>query len=80
MIVSNLGVRLIGVGAYRSPLPPDPLATILDQDTRFVNAGLDMVALANRWPGYATEPVDVRDLLGSAVPGVPEVGPGGREE
>jgi hypothetical protein len=70
VILSSLAVRLIGLDAYRDPVPPDPLATILEQDPRFVDAGLDMVALVDRWPGYPTEPVDVRDLLGSTVPGV----------
>lgn len=70
VILSSVGVRLIGLGAYKDPVPPDPLATILDNDPRFANAGLDMVALSDRWPGYPTEPVDVRDLVGSTVPGV----------
>ena len=74
VILSNVAVRLIGQGAYRDPVAPDPLATVLDQDPRFVDAGLDMVALADRWPGYATEPVDVRDLLGTRVSSL------GREE
>ncbi len=80
VILSSLAVRLIGLGAYRGPVPPDPLTTILANDSRFVNAGLDQVALADRFAGYPTEPVDVRRYLGSAVPGVPEVGPGGLEE
>lgn len=70
VILSNVAVRLIGLGAYRDEVPPDPLATILDGDPRFADAGLDMVALADRWPGYPSEPVDVRDLVGSTVPGV----------
>jgi hypothetical protein len=70
VILSSLGVRLIGLGAYQDPVPPDPLATILEDDPRFADAGLDMVALSDRWPGYETEPVDVRDLIGSTVPGV----------
>ena len=60
VIVSNLAVRLIGLGSYREPVPPDPLVTLLARDPRFVDAGLDLVALADRWPGYATEPVGVR--------------------
>ncbi len=70
VILSNVAVRLIGLGAYRESVAPDPLNTLLDQDPRFVDAGLDMVALSDRWPGYRSEPVDVRDLLGSTVPGV----------
>jgi hypothetical protein len=70
VILSSLGVRLIGLGAYQDPVPPDPLATVLENDPRFADAGLDMVALSDRWPGYPTEPVDVRDLVGSTVPGV----------
>jgi len=70
VLLSNLAVRLIGLSAYRDPLPPDPLATILDNDPRFVDAGLDMVALVDRWPGYPSEPVDARRMIGSTVPGV----------
>ncbi len=69
VILSNLGVRLIGLGAYRHPVPPDPLATILANDSRFVDAGLDMVALADRWGGIPPQPVDVRRLVESTVPG-----------
>lgn len=69
VILSNLAVRLIGLGVYRDPTPPDPLAVILDRDPRFVDAGLDMVALADRWPGYEREPADVRHRVASVVPG-----------
>lgn len=58
VMVSNLAVRLIGMGAYNNPEPPDPLTTILDNDPRFADAGLDLVALSDRWPGYPTERVD----------------------
>ena len=64
VILSNLGVRLIGLGLYNNPVPPDPLDTILAHDARFVDAGLDMVALRDRWPGYQTPPVDVRQRVG----------------
>lgn len=70
VLLSNLSVRLIGLHVFRDRLPSDPLTTILDNDPRFVDAGLDLVALSDRWPGYPSEPVDVRDLLGSTVPGV----------
>lgn len=69
VIVSNLAVRLIGVGAYAHMVPPDPLSTIIANDPRFVDAGLDMVALADRWPGYPPEPVEVRRLVGATVSG-----------
>jgi len=78
VILSNLAVRLIGLGAYRHPVPPDPLPTILMNDNRFVDAGLDMVALAERWPGFPSQPVDVRRLVGAAVSG--EVGQEKEEE
>ncbi len=72
VILSNLAVRLIGLDVYHHPIPPDPLATIIASDPRFVDAGLDMVALADRWPGYPMEPVDVRRLateVEATVPG-----------
>ncbi|HOQ98949.1 MAG TPA: hypothetical protein PLJ35_09015 [Anaerolineae bacterium] len=72
VILSNLAVRLVGLGSYRHPVPPDPLAMILANDPRFADAGLDMVALADRWPGYPTETVDARRLateVDSTVPG-----------
>jgi hypothetical protein len=78
VILSSLAVRLIGFGTYADPTPPDPLADILRNDPRFAGAGLDMVALADRWAGYPSEPVDVRRLVGSTVPeGARE---GGRQE
>ncbi|MGQ9681530.1 MAG: hypothetical protein ACUVX9_03220 [Anaerolineae bacterium] len=67
VILSNLAVRLIGMDVYRHPIPPDPLAIVLRRDERFVDAGLDMVALADRWPGYAEQPVDMRRLMGVTV-------------
>jgi hypothetical protein len=67
VILSNLAVRLIGMEVYRHPVPPDPLETILHGDGRFVDAGLDMVALADRWPGYAEQPVDMQRLVGVTV-------------
>lgn len=67
VILSNLAARLIGIGSYRDPVPPDPLTTIIAHDSRFVDAGLDMVALADRWAGYPPEPVDVRRLVGATV-------------
>ena len=67
VILSNLAVRLIGMSVYRHAVPPDPLALVLRRDERFVDAGLDMVALADRWPGYAQEPVDMKRLMGVTV-------------
>jgi len=72
VILSNLAARLIGMGSYRDPVPPDPLATIIAHDSRFVDAGLDMVALADRWAGYPPEPVEVRRLVGATVAGSEE--------
>ncbi len=69
VILSNLAVRLIGLAAYQHPVPPDPLISIIASDSRFVDAGLDMVALADRWPGYPAEPVEVRRLVGVTVSG-----------
>jgi hypothetical protein len=69
VILSNLAVRLIGQGTYNHPVPPEPLTSIVASDSRFVDAGLDMVALADRWAGYPAEPVDVRRLVGATVPG-----------
>ncbi len=68
VILSNLAVRLIGLGMYRDPVPPDPLTAILENDPRFADAGFDMVALADRWPGYHTEPVDYRRLSQNISP------------
>lgn len=78
VILSSLAVRLIGLGGYHHPVPPDPLVTVLHNDPRFVDAGLDLVALADRWPGYPSEPVDYRRLSANVspaarLPGTPEV-------
>ncbi len=77
-ILSSLAVRLIGLGVYHHPIPPDPLVTVLHNDPRFVDAGLDLVALADRWPGYPSEPVDYRRLSANVSPaarlaGTPDV-------
>ncbi len=68
VILSNLAVRLIGLGMYRDPVPPDPLRAILENDHRFVDAGFDMVALADRWAGYHNEPVDFQRLSQNISP------------
>lgn len=66
--LSSVAVRLIGLEAYRNPVPPDPLAAILDNDPRFADAGLDLVALTERWPGYPTETVDFRRASANVSP------------
>ena len=68
VILSNLAVRLIGLGVYRHPLAPDPLATILANDPRFADAGFDMVALADRWIGYPSPRVDFQQLSENVSP------------
>ncbi|MDI7278273.1 MAG: hypothetical protein QME94_20025, partial [Anaerolineae bacterium] len=80
VIVSSLAVRMIGLDAYRHPVPPDPLVTLLHNDPRFVDAGLDLVALADRWPGYPTEAVDYRRLSANVSPAARLQRPGEIEE
>ena len=40
LAIWDLVTLLLARGAYRSELPPDPLATVLGDDSRFMNAGL----------------------------------------
>lgn len=39
---------LIALGAYRDPVPPDSLASILSEDKRFVHLGMGQILLAER--------------------------------
>ncbi len=49
ILVDRLAPLLIVAGAYRDPLPPDPLIAVLAGDGRFVDAGLGVVALSSEW-------------------------------
>lgn len=49
ILADRLAPVLIAAGAYRDPIPPDPLITLLAQDGRFIDAGLGVVALLEQW-------------------------------